>query len=40
MSDSIKITDSRTGKSFDAPKELAVPDNITVIDSRTKKEYF
>ncbi len=40
MPDTIKTTESKTGTPADSPKALTVPDNITVIDSRTKKEYF
>jgi citrate synthase len=40
MPDTINTTDSKTGTQAGTPKALTVPDNITVIDSRTKKEYF
>jgi len=40
MSDTGKTTRSPAGTPSDGSRTLDVPENITVIDSRTKKEYF
>lgn len=40
MNSKIVVTESRTGKKFDIPKEMIHPDALTIIDSRTEKEYI
>ncbi len=40
MSDTRKTSDKTGGRPVNGPEKLTEPDNITVIDSRTKKEYF
>jgi citrate synthase len=39
MVENIIITDTRTGKKYEIPKEIVMPDNLIIIDSRTQKEY-
>lgn len=39
MLEKITVTDSKTGKQFDIPKEMVLPDHLNIIDSRTGKEY-
>jgi citrate synthase len=40
MADNVTtIKNAKTGKEFQIPQELVIPDNLTVIDSRTGKEY-
>jgi len=39
MNSNVIVTDSKTGKKFDIPKEMIQPDMMTIIDSRTDKEY-
>ncbi len=40
MAENITVTNSKTGKTYDIPKEIVMPDNLTLIDSRTNKEYI
>ena len=37
--DTMKVKDIKTGKEFQVPQEMVMPDNLAVIDSRTGKEY-
>ena len=39
MADMLTVTDSKSGKQFEVPKGMVVPDNLSIIDSRTEKEY-
>ncbi len=39
MSDVLTITDNKTGKQFDIPKDIVMPDHLNIIDSRTGKEF-
>jgi citrate synthase len=39
MAENLKVTDSKSGKQFDTPKEMNRSDHLKVIDSRTGREY-
>lgn len=39
MNANVVVTDTKTGKKYDIPKEMIQPDAVTIIDSRTDKEY-
>ena len=39
MAENLKVTDSKTGKQFDTPKETMRSDHLKVIDSRTGRDY-
>lgn len=40
MPDTVTITDVKTGKTIQIPKEATSPNQLTIIDSRTGKQYF
>ncbi len=40
MGNTLTVTDIKTGKKFEVPQEMILPDHLTVIDSRTDKEYL
>jgi citrate synthase len=39
MNTNVVVTDTKTGKKYDIPKEMLQPDAVSIIDSRTDKEY-
>ncbi len=39
MPENIIVQDTRTGKNYEFPKEMALPDHMIIVDSRTNKEY-